>query len=126
MRHAILAALLGGALLTACGGDDKTNAATSGSTASAPASAEQTDTIRIVDFVYDPTPATVRAGQRISIPNADAAPHTITDDAPGEGAFDSGTIKGKATGSLTIDTPGSYSYICEFHPFMKGKITVTK
>ena len=58
-------------------------------------------------------------------PNADAAPHTITDEGSGK-AFDSGTIKGKASGSFTVDTPGTYKYICEFHPFMKGELMVTK
>jgi plastocyanin len=127
MRHAILAALVGAALLAGCGGDDDDgSAATTSSTASAGASAgATTSTIKIVKFVYDPNPATVKAGQAISIPNADAAPHTITDGGSGK-AFDSGTIKGKATGSLTIDEPGSYRYICEFHPFMKGEITVTR
>jgi plastocyanin len=115
MRHAILAAVLGAALLAGCGGGDDDGAAATSSSA----------TIKIVDFVYDPDPATVRAGQAISIPNADAAPHTITDAESGK-AFDSGTIKGRATGSLTIDEPGSYRYICEFHPFMKGQITVTQ
>ncbi len=60
------------------------------------------------------------------MPNADAAPHTITDAASGKKAFDSGTIKGKSTGSVTFDKPGTYSYICEFHPFMKGELTVRK
>jgi len=128
MRHAILAALLSAALLAGCGGDDDvdTGAAppsTSTTKTTAGGAGEPTDTIKIVDFVYDPTPAAVRAGQRISVPNADAAPHTITDAGSGK-AFDSGTIKGRATGSLTIDKPGSYRYICEFHPFMKGEITV--
>ncbi len=121
MRHAIIAGLLGTALLAGCG-DDATTTTSGG--AAAPA-ARTTDTIKIVDFVYDPTPATVKAGRRISIPNADAAPHTITDAGSGK-AFDSGTIAGKATGSLTIDRPGTYRYICEFHPFMKGEVTVTK
>ena len=110
----ILAALLSAALLTGCGGDDGGAAATSRGT-----------TIEIVDFLYDPDPATVQAGRAISIPNRDAAPHTITDAEAGT-AFDSGTIKARATGSLTIDEPGTYRYICEFHPFMKGQITVTR
>ncbi len=125
MRYALLAALLVTALLAGCGGDDDApGQAMQGKPASA-ASAKTTDTIKIVDFVYDPTPATVKAGQRISIPNADAAPHTITDTGAGK-AFDSGTIKGKATGSLTISKAGTYTYICEFHPFMKGEVTVTR
>ncbi len=125
MRHAILASLLSATtLLAACGGDDDAEKASTTGPAAAP-SAQRTDTIKIVDFVYEPTPATVKAGQRLSIPNADAAPHTLTDTGSGK-AFDSGTIKAKATGSLTIDRPGTYNYICEFHPFMKGEITVTK
>ena len=127
MRHAILAALAGTALLAGCGDDDGAAAPGTTTTTVAPSSGavEQTDTIKIVDFVYDPATATVRAGQKVSVPNADAAPHTITDGGSGK-AFDSGTIKGKATGSVTFDKPGTYSYICEFHPFMKGEITVTK
>jgi len=65
------------------------------------------------------------AGQRISVSNADDAPHTITDARSGK-AFNSGTIKGKASGAVTFAEPGTYTYICEFHPFMKGEITVTK
>ena len=110
---ALVAALAIGSL-GGCGDDDRA------ATPQAPGSAKATDTIKIVDFVYDPTPATVKAGQKISIPNADDAPHTITDDGSGK-AFDSGTIKGKATGALTIAKPGTYTYICEFHPFMKGE-----
>ena len=119
-QRTLLPIVLGAALLAGCGGDDDSKDAATGT-----AAARDSTTIKIVDFVYEPDPATVKAGQAISIPNADAAPHTITDGGSGQ-AFDSGTIKGKATGSLTIDRPGTYSYICEFHPFMQGKITVTK
>ena len=128
MRHAILAALLGAAILAGCGGDDDDGREADGT---APAKrrparpTKPTDTIKIADFVYDPTPATVRAGAKIAIANADAAPHTITDAGSGK-AFDSGTIKGKATGSVTFAKAGTYSYMCEFHPFMKGEVTVTQ
>jgi len=130
MRHAILAALSSAALLAGCGGDGDGGSAppTSQSTTTTTTGAgagERTGTIKIADFVYDPDPSTVKAGQKITVPNADAAPHTITDAGSGK-AFDSGTIKGRATGSLTIDQPGSYRYICEFHPFMKGEIEVTQ
>jgi plastocyanin len=127
MRQTILAALLATTLLAGCGGGDDDTPAPAATTPAAAtgAAAARTDTIKIANFVYDPTPATVRAGQPIAIANADAAPHTIT-AAAGDKPFDSGTIKGKARGSVTIDEPGTYSYICEFHPFMKGEITVTK
>lgn len=129
MRNTILATALAAAAFAGCGGDDGAGSRTgAGADASATATAgagEPTDVIKIVDFVYDPTPATVKAGQKISVSNADAAPHTLT-DASSPRAFDSGTIKGKATGSVTIDKPGTYRYVCEFHPFMKGELTVTQ
>jgi plastocyanin len=115
-RHTILAALGAAAVLAGCGGDNDEQPAAG----AAPVSA-----IRIADFLYAPDPATVKAGRKIAITNADDAPHTITDSGSGK-AFDSGTIKGKATGSLTIAKAGAYTYICEFHPFMKGELTVTK
>jgi plastocyanin len=123
MRHATLAALVATALLAGCG--DGGDSATTANPAKAAPTAKPTTTITIANFLYDPTPATVKAGTKISIRNTDAAPHTITDGGSGK-AFDSGTVKGKATGSLTIDKPGTYKYICEFHPFMKGELTVVR
>ena len=104
-------ALLAAALLAGCGDDG------------APAT-PATTAIAIKDFVYSPTPATVKASTKVAVANADTAPHTLTDRAA-ERAFDSGTIKGGATGSVTFRKPGTYTYYCEFHPYMKGTITVT-
>lgn len=127
MRHALLAALLGAALLTACG-DDK-------ATPSADAPAEQqsaddtgspTDTIRIKDFNFIPPEATVKVGQKITIPNADTAPHTLTEESAKASSFDSGTIRGKQTGSVTFEKAGTFKFYCEFHPTMKGTVTVTQ
>ena len=125
MRLTILAALAGAVLLTGCGSDDSVSDGASTTAKAAPAAAEQTTTIRIADFKYDPSPASVKAGEKITITNEDEAPHTVTDDGTTK-AFDSGDIKGKTTDSITFAKAGTYSYICEFHPFMKGSITVTK
>lgn len=113
-RHALLAALLGAALLAGCGDDDDP---------AAPPAGAGTDTIRIAEFLYNPDPATVKADMKISVPNADDAPHTLTEEG-GSPSFDSGTITGKATGSVTFTTPGTFTYYCEFHPTMKGTVTV--
>src|SRR5438045_3956196 len=102
MRYALAAALLAAALLAGCGGM---------SDQAAPPKAAAT-AIAIKDFTYSPTPATVRAGERIAISNADGAPHTLTDRAPAR-TFDSGTIKGGARGSVTFTKPGTYAYFCE-------------
>lgn len=117
MRHALIAALLGAALLVGCGDDDEGAAAPAGAAAA-------TTKIEIKDFKYSPTPATVKAGATVTVPNADNAPHTLTDKGSGR-AFDSGTIKGDESGSVTFTKPGTYAYFCEFHPYMKGSVTVT-
>lgn len=119
MRHVLPAALAAAALLAGCGGDDETGATT---TASAPAAA--TRTIRIVDFTYRPDPATVKVGQPIAVANADKAPHTLT-EAGAQPSFDSGTVVGGKRGSVTFSRPGTFKYFCQFHPTMKGTVTVT-
>ena len=125
MRHALLAALAGSAILAGCGGDADADRSAMNPAATATRAAAATDTIRIKDFVFDPSPATVRAGQKISVPNADTAPHTLTDQpAGGEPSFDTGTLRGKQTGSFTASEPGTYDVYCEIHPFMKGKVVV--
>ena len=123
MRHAILAALLGAALLAGCGDDDKAGSA--GSSTTPAASAKATDAIEIKDFLYDPDPSTVKAGTKIAVTNADAAPHTLTQEG-GSPTFDSGTIKGRKSGSVTFSKAGTYKYFCEFHATMKGTVTVTQ
>ena len=126
MRHAILAALLGAALLAGCGGDDDAGSSDSGATTAAePAPSKATTSIEIKDFLYDPDPATVKAGQKITVSNADDAPHTVTEEG-GSPSFDSDTIKGKASGSVTFPKPGTYKYFCVFHATMKGTVTVTR
>ncbi len=114
-RHLTLAALLGAAALAGCGGGDDKPAAT----------AATTDTIRIAQFLYDPEPATVKAGAKITVTNADSAPHTVTEKSSSR-AFDSGTIRGKSSGSVTFDKPGTFTYYCEFHATMKGTVTVVR
>jgi len=120
MRHTILAALAAAALLAGCGGDDTTSKA---GTAAAPAAAVATDTITIKDFLYDPDPVTVKAGQKITIVNEDSAPHTVTEKGSSP-AFDSDTVKGGASGSVTFEKPGTYEYYCVFHATMNGSVTV--
>lgn len=121
MRHTILAALAAATLLAGCGGGDTKSAAST--TAARAAGAAVTHTIRIVNFIYEPDPVTVKAGQRITISNTDRAPHTVTQKG-GSPSFDSGTVKGGKRGSVTFSKPGTYEYFCQFHPTMKGTVTV--
>jgi plastocyanin len=76
--------------------------------------------IDISDFTYLPGTVTVRAGSRVRWVNDDTAPHTAT----AAGAFDTGALRKGDSKVLTLDKAGSYSYICAFHPFMKGTVVV--
>ena len=115
MRHTLLAALGAAALLAGCGGDDDKSSA-----AGAPAT-----TIAIKDFKYGPDPATVKAGVAIAIQNGDRAPHTLTDMAQPR-AFDSGSIDGTKTGTVTFTKAGTYKAFCELHPYMKLTVDVVE
>jgi plastocyanin len=109
------------ALVAGCGGSSDDGAKTSG----ASSTAKSTSSITIADFKYDPDPSSVKAGTKVTVKNTDSSPHTLTDKGSGR-AFDSGTVKGGKTGSVTFTKPGTYQYTCEFHPTMAGTVTVTK
>ena len=80
--------------------------------------------VNIVDFDYDPDPVTIKAGGSVEFTNSDAARHTATGD--DKEIFDTGNLaKGDAM-SVTLDEPGTYDYICLFHPFMTGSVEVVQ
>jgi plastocyanin len=78
--------------------------------------------VSIEDFAYEPASITVPQGTKLAFTNHDSSPHTATSSE--SGTFESGTIKEDQSGSITLDEPGTFSYYCAFHPFMKGKIVV--
>jgi|GEM_PF-1706513 len=85
--------------------------------------AEATDatTVTISGFTYDPIVARVPAGTTVSFPNEDSAPHTVTAPALG---VDKEVSSGAET-SVTVDEPGTYDYVCRFHPpDMLGRLVV--
>lgn len=106
------------ALLAGCGGGDDTTAVTEARTSAS----NGAEAVKIVDFEYIPPNITVPAGTTVSFENEDSAAHTATSKE--SGAFDSGTIKGGATGEIKLEDPGTFAYFCAFHPFMKGTIVV--
>lgn len=75
----------------------------------------------ITGFAFAPI-ITVAAVQAIVWTNADAVPHTVTSD---DGLWDSGDVGPGQSYSLTLNKPGTYSYHCMHHPYMKGAVVVT-
>lgn len=77
-------------------------------------------TVEAVDFEF--TSTSVAAGSEVTFKNAGEAPHTMTAD---DGAFDSGTVDGGASATVTAPAePGDYPFHCEIHPNMTATLTV--
>ena len=91
--------------------------------ASMAAETGQTHQIRIEKFKFVPAELTIKTGDTVEWTNGDIAPHTATESAR---EWDTKTLSKGKSGVLTFSTPGVQSYICRFHPNMKGKITVVE
>lgn len=88
----------------------------------AAAQPEDAVAVEIRDFLYNPDPLTVAAGDSVTWTNADAVPHTAT-------ALDRDVLQTKSLDqgesfTATFSAPGTYEYFCEFHPQMKGTLVV--
>jgi plastocyanin len=72
---------------------------------------------------YSPDNITVVIGVNNTViwTNNDNEPHTVTSS---DGGFDSGNMNPGATFTHTFTTPGTYTYICTYHPWMHGYVTV--
>jgi plastocyanin len=53
--------------------------------------------------------------------NHDPLAHSVVAD---DGSFDSGLIQSGGTWRHTFTTPGTYTWHCTPHPFMKGTVVV--
>ncbi|MDQ3721045.1 MAG: cupredoxin family copper-binding protein [Actinomycetota bacterium] len=84
--------------------------------------ATPSDKVTIKGFEYSPPNVSVKAGTKLTFVNQDSAKHTATDKV--SGAFDTSTLEKGRSKAVTFDKPGTYAYICDFHVFMKGKVTV--
>ena len=78
--------------------------------------------IAIQGMAYQPATMTVKAGSTVTWTNNDSAPHTVTSSDGGPLA--SGTLNRGNSYSITLDQPGTYNYICKFHPRMRATIVV--
>ncbi len=72
---------------------------------------------------YSPSDFTVVIGvnNTVTFVNQDSATHTVTAD---DGSFNSGDILAGHSWTYTFATPGTYSFHCKYHSFMKGAVIV--
>jgi plastocyanin len=78
--------------------------------------------VSIVNFGYSPSTAPIKPGDKIIWVNDSNTKHTVTADSGGT-AFDY-TIGPGRSEELRFDQVGTYTYHCNIHSQMKGKIEV--
>lgn len=120
--------------LAACGSSatSSTHSATSSAAASSAASstpapaggsaAAHSASVAISGYAYHPVSITVAKGAKVTFTNKDQTAHTATSTQAG--TFDTGTLNSGASKTVTLTKPGTYSYYCQFHAFMKATVTV--
>jgi plastocyanin len=130
MRYLVLAIAFAALVASGCGGSDNTST-TATATSKAPTAttaagsgsgkAVAKATVEIKNFKFGPPGVTVKKGAKVTWKNADTAQHTATAD---DKTFDTGTVNPGQSKVVTLSKPGTYSYSCLFHPFMKGRVVV--
>ena len=119
------------AVLAACSGASAAPEGTSqppaGGTAQQPAGGTGDVSIVAKDIAFQTTDVSVKAGTPVTIDfdNRDGAPHNIAiSDAKGQTVFKGDIVSSKqVTYSVPALAAGTYTFICEVHPNMKGTIT---
>ena len=118
----ILGPLALAAVLAACSG-------ASAGTPQAPAGSPSADAVSIVakDLKFTQTAVSVKADKafQIAFDNQEGAPHNVAiSDASGKTVYKGEIVSSK---QITYDVPalaaGTYTFICDVHPDMKGSIT---
>jgi plastocyanin len=77
--------------------------------------------VTIADFQFSPGSTTIKVGDTVTWSNNGPSAHTATAN---DGSFDTGILQKGQSGSHTFSQPGTFTYYCKVHPFMKGTITV--
>jgi len=88
-----------------------------------PKASEGTKTVSIRGMQFGPGEITIKAGESVTWVNQERMPHTVTAH---DGSFSSSALNAGATFSQTFDKPGEYTYYCQYHPNMKGKVIVSE
>jgi plastocyanin len=77
--------------------------------------------VTISDFHFTASSVTIHSGDTITWTNDGPSSHTATAN---NGSFNTGVLKKGASASHTFTQPGTYTYVCQIHPFMHGTVVV--
>ena len=81
------------------------------------------DAVTIQNFAFQPANLQVKVGTTVTWTNNDTAPHTVT--FRDSSLTSSSTLRHGDVYSYTFTKAGTFSYYCDFHPYMVGQIVVT-
>ena len=79
------------------------------------------DRVGMKGSAFAPPKLLVRAGTTVTWTNDDALPHTVTAT---DRSWSSGDLQPGGTFRRTFADPGTYPYLCLYHPLMVGTVTV--
>lgn len=81
------------------------------------------DKVEIKGYAFTPASITVKAGTTVTWTNQDDVRHDVMTDTEGKGPSSELLAKGESY-SFTFTEPGTYTYHCSPHPYMKGTVIV--
>ena len=85
------------------------------------ASAASSAEVVLDQKAFSPAVITITAGAEVRWKNKESSVHTVTAD---DGSFSSGPLEQGGEFRKQFSKPGTYSYTCEMHPSMTGKVVV--
>lgn len=106
----------------ACNSNSSPSASSGGAGGASQSTGGSGSSVSIIDFGFNPSSTTVKAGTTVNWTNTGSATHTVTAD---DGSFDSGHLSGGSNFSHTFSTAGTFTYHCAIHSSMKATIVVT-
>jgi plastocyanin len=77
--------------------------------------------VSISNLKFKPPVVQIEPGDTVTWVNEDDADHTVTAD---DKSFKSGNLAAGKSFSQKFDKAGEFSYHCDYHPRMKGKVVV--
>ena len=93
-----------------------------GAAPAAATSGAKTYTVTIRQMSFGQLPRTLHVGDRIEWVNEDLFVHSAT---AADKSFDV-ELKPKARAAIVLRKPGTVSFICRYHPGMRGALAVTR
>ncbi len=79
--------------------------------------------VEIKDYVFSPGVIKIKKGTKVTWTNRDIARHNAQAD---DMSFKTELLGKDESGSVTFNQPGTFSYICGPHPYMKGTVEVVE